>query len=556
MFSHQSDATPSTERFEPFGPPKPTAQPTGPGNRGRAWARCHAARLRASVKRLHARTPLRVKLITALLALVAVALAVISFAGVSFLRSYLIGNVRETLQDPHYQTSAANVVERNLSGLEGQRSSPGTSVSWLSPSGNLRKVLIPISPSSGQVSPSQQSPTVPSASPISGPDLSRVLSQLEANPNQPIAVRAVRGGGHWEVVSFPEFSGLVIVGDDLNSIYGITGQLTEIDAIVGAVVIIVLAAIGVTVVRSNLRPLDEIEETAQEIADGHLDRRVPDRDPRTEVGSLGRSLNTMLAQLESGFQARQESEAAARQSEERMRQFIADASHELRTPLAAIQGYAELTRQDSSALPPTTEYALARIESEARRMTSLVDELLLLSRLGEGEDLDTDDVDLSDLVLNAINDAAAAAPTHRWVKDLPDEAVWVRGDRDRLHQLVSNLLSNASVHTPPGTTVTTRVASRRVGAEAPCVELTVTDDGPGIDPDLLPRLFERFVRADKSRSDGLGNGLGLAIVASIVKAHHGSVVGESADGQTVFRVRIPMIERPAGEVAVGAQASP
>ena len=247
-------------------------------------------------------------------------------------------------------------------------------------------------------------------------------------------------------------------------------------------------------------------------------------------------MNRLLDNVDSALAHRADSDL-------RMRQFIADASHELRTPLAAIQGYAELTRQDSSALPPTTEYALARIESEARRMASLVDELLLLSRLGEGEDLQTEDVDLADVVINAVNDAAVAAPTHHWIKDLPDEPMWVRGDHARLHQLVSNLLSNARVHTPPGVTVTTGIARHRNGPDAPYAELTVDDDGPGIDAEVLPRLFERFVRADTSRSNGSGNGLGLAIVSSIVKAHHGSVSAESADGRTVFRVRLPMIEK-------------
>jgi two-component system sensor histidine kinase TrcS len=192
-------------------------------------------------------------------------------------------------------------------------------------------------------------------------------------------------------------------------------------------------------------------------------------------------------------------------------------------------------------LPPTTEYALARIESEARRMTSLVDELLLLSRLGEGEDLRTEDVDLGDIVLNAVNDAAVAAPSHRWTKDLPDEAVWVRGDPDRLHQLVSNLLTNGWVHTPEGVTVTTAIACHRSGADAPYAELTVADDGPEIDAELLPHLFDRFLRAKNARHDGSGNGLGLAIVDSIVKAHHGSVTADSAAGQTTFRVRLPLV---------------
>ena len=182
-------------------------------------------------------------------------------------------------------------------------------------------------------------------------------------------------------------------------------------------------------------------------------------------------------------------------------------------------------------------------------MTSLVDELLLLSRLGEGEDLQTDDVDLADLVVNAVNDAAVAAPTHHWVNDLPDEPVWVRGDHARLHQLVSNLLNNARVHAPPGVTVTTGITQHRSGPDGPYAELTVDDDGPDIDADVLPRLFERFVRADKSRSNGSGNGLGLAIVSSIVKAHHGSVTAESGNGRTVFRVRIPMTENPIPDTA-------
>lgn len=310
--------------------------------------------------------------------------------------------------------------------------------------------------------------------------------------------------------------------------------------------LLVTAILTIWVVGYALRPLRRVAATAAEVAampligDEHrITTRVrpDDTDPDNEVGIVGHTLNRLLDNVDSALRYRVE-------SDRRMRQFITDASHELRTPLAAIQGYAELTRQDSSALPPTTEYALARIESEALRMTSLVDELLLLSRLGEGEDLDTEEVDLGDVVINAVNDTAVAAPTHRWVKDLPEEPVWVRGDRHRLHQLVSNLLSNAHVHTPAGVTVTTAIARHPSGADGPYVELTVTDNGPDIDPGLLPHLFERFVRGDASRSNGSGNGLGLPIVASIVKAHHGTVTAESADGQTVFRVRLPMSAPP------------
>src|SRR5271170_405821 len=308
--------------------------------------------------------------------------------------------------------------------------------------------------------------------------------------------------------------------------------------------LLVTAGLTTLVVGYALRPLRRVAATAAEVASTPLigdDHRITARvqlediDPDNEVGIVAHTLNRLLDNVDSALAYRAE-------SDRRMRQFLTDASHELRTPLAAIQGYSELTRQDSAALPPTTEYALARIESEAQRMTSLVDELLLLSRLGEGEDLRTEDVDLGDLVLDAVNDAAVAAPTHHWVKDLPDEPVWVRGDRDRLHQLVSNLLTNGWVHTPPGVTVTTGIARRQSGTGASYAELTVSDDGPDIEPDLLPHLFERFVRAKNSRSDGSGNGLGLAIVDSIVKAHQGSVTAESADGKTTFRVRLPIVE--------------
>ena len=307
--------------------------------------------------------------------------------------------------------------------------------------------------------------------------------------------------------------------------------------------LLVTAGLTTLVVGYALRPLRRVAATAAEVAGTRLtgdEHRITarvqpdDTDPDNEVGIVGYTLNRLLDNVDGALTHRAE-------SDRRMRQFITDASHELRTPLAAIHGYSELTRQDSAALPPTTEYALARIESEARRMTSLVDELLLLSRLGEGEDLRTEDVDLGDIVLNAVNDAAVAAPDHQWVKNLPDEPVWVRGDPDRLHQLVSNLLANGWVHTPPGVTVTTGIACHRSGSDASFAELTVADDGPDIDPELLPHLFDRFVRAKNAPHGGSGNGLGLAIVDSIVKAHHGSVTAESADGQTIFRVRLPLV---------------
>ena len=326
---------------------------------------------------------------------------------------------------------------------------------------------------------------------------------------------------------------------------------TAIVAGMTALALLLTALCTVAIVRFALRPLGRVAATAAEVATLPLDRdhhaitprvSATDTDARTEVGLVGDTLNRLLDNVERAL-----ADVAA--SDRRMRQFITDASHELRTPLAAIHGYAELTRQDSSVLPETTEYSLARIEAEARRMNSLVSDLLLLARLDEGQDLDTAEVDLTDLVMDAVNDAAVSAPTHRWLTNVPDRPVWVRGDRARLHQTLANLLSNARVHTPEGTTVTTGVATGRADDGIAHAELTVTDDGPGIAPELLPHLFERFVRADKSRSRQAGSfGLGLSIAASIIEAHKGSIEAESASGNTTFRVQLPTVQVDAQHV--------
>jgi two-component system, OmpR family, sensor histidine kinase TrcS len=320
---------------------------------------------------------------------------------------------------------------------------------------------------------------------------------------------------------------------------------TAIVAGMTALALVITALCTVAIVRFALRPLGRVSATAAEVATLPLNRdhhtiapRVPDRDtdPHTEVGLVGDTLNRLLDHVERAI-----ADVAA--SDRRMRRFITDASHELRTPLAAIHGYAELTRQDSSVLPDTTEYSLARIEAEAHRMNSLVSDLLLLARLDEGQDLETAQIDLTDIVIDAVNDAAVSAPTQRWLTSVPDGAVWVQGDRARLHQLLANLLSNARVHTPAGTTVTTGIVTGRDDAGAAYVELTVTDDGPGIPQDVLPHLFERFFRADKSRSRQAGSfGLGLSIAASIVEAHKGSIEAESRSGNTAFKVRLPTVQ--------------
>jgi two-component system sensor histidine kinase TrcS len=354
------------------------------------------------------------------------------------------------------------------------------------------------------------------------------------------------GLGYYRMVSRPgDGDEILVTGASWKQAWQAVTRETAIVAGMTALALLITALCTIAIVRFALRPLGRVAATAAEVATLPLNRdnheitpRVPERDtdPRTEVGLVGDTLNRLLDHVESAL-----ADVAA--SDRRMRRFITDASHELRTPLAAIHGYAELTRQDSSVLPDTTEYSLARIEAEAHRMSSLVADLLLLARLDEGEDLDATDVDLTDVVIDAVNDAAVSAPGQRWLTKVPDGPVWVAGDRMRLHQMLANLLSNARMHTPAGTTVTTGIAIGRTDDGTGYVELTVTDDGPGIDRELLPHLFERFVRADESRSRQSGSfGLGLSITASIVEAHHGTIEAESGNGTTTFRVRLATVQ--------------
>ncbi|MEV7560375.1 HAMP domain-containing sensor histidine kinase [Streptomyces sp. NPDC089795] len=296
---------------------------------------------------------------------------------------------------------------------------------------------------------------------------------------------------------------------------------------------------GQALVGVALRPLRRVAATATRVSELPLHKgepalheRVPDAeaDPRTEVGQVGAALNRMLGHVSSALTARQ-------QSEMRVRQFVADASHELRTPLASIRGYAELTRRGREEPGPDTRHALGRIESEATRMTGLVEDLLLLARLDAGRPLSTGDVDtdLAPLVVDAVSDARAAGPEHHWRLSLPEEPAPVRADPARIQQVLVNLLANARTHTPPGTTVTARVSR-----ETSAVRLRIEDDGPGIAPELLPRVFERFARGDASRSRVAGStGLGLAIVQAVVTAHGGRVEVRSEPGRTCFEVLLP-----------------
>ncbi len=400
-----------------------------------------------------------------------------------------------------------------------------------------------------------------SAKPLTGEQRSALE---EAAPGTGEGARSVDlpGLGGYRVEAATTTEGYtVLVGIPSAEVSGALTTLIVVEVCVTAAGLLAASIAGTVLVGVALRPLRRVAATATRVSELPLHsgevallERVPDAeaDPRTEVGQVGAALNRMLGHVGSALTARQESET-------RVRQFVADASHELRTPLASIRGYAELTRRatgsrEAPERDPVTRHALGRIESEADRMTGLVEDLLLLARLDSGRPLSYGSTDLLPLVVDAISDARAAdqgAPgrdaRHRWRLELPAEPVTVRADPDRFQQVLVNLLANARTHTPPGTTVTVSVRPP-VRAGGP-VTLEVRDDGPGIPAELLPHVFERFARGDASRSRGAGRGtgaatgstgLGLAIVQAVVSAHGGRVRVDSEPGRTVFVIELPV----------------
>jgi two-component system OmpR family sensor kinase len=561
-----------------------------------------------SVRQLPGRISLRVKLISALLALVAIALVVISITGISVVRGYLLGEYDQQLISLTGRFGQAQQEMQTYLDNPSVRDQSGVSVAWI-PDGKSPVQVIQPEVVTG-FGPAARSSTVP------GPDMRAGEQWFAANASHPVTVPAASGDGRWRVVAVPAtvdtavgsaVNGVVVVGVDVSNVYATMGRLTSIDLIVSAVILIVLALVGVALVRASLRPLTEIERTAEGIAAGDLTRRVPDRDPRTEVGRLGRSLNAMLSQIEVAFRARSESEEAARSSEQRMRQFVADASHELRTPLTTIRGFAEYYRQrgglddgrlddgrlngGGSEAPagPAHEVSNAgnaeagvagagaaessrggqltridldrimrRVEQESTRMGVLVEDMLLLARLDQQRPLESKPVDLLTLAADAVHDARVMAP--RRSIDLTvgaGAAMIVIGDETRLRQVIGNLMSNALVHTPDGTPVAVRIRSGFLdeaasgAAASPAVVLEVADEGPGLTPDQAERAFERFYRADQARTrQAGGTGLGLAIVAALVAAHGGTVQVDTSPGAgATFRIALPLAPEARGHSA-------
>ncbi|MGO9381822.1 MAG: sensor histidine kinase [Mycobacterium sp.] len=365
-------------------------------------------------------------------------------------------------------------------------------------------------------------------------------TQLEqiADSRTPVTLN-LDGLGRYRVVAAPSRSGgdVIVTGMSMSNVDATMIRMLIILGIVTVIALVAATTAGVVIIRRALAPLRRVAQTASEVVELPLDRgevelpvRVAESDanPFTEVGQLGSALNRMLDHIAAALSARQASET-------RVRQFVADASHELRTPLAAIRGYTELAQRmgdDREAVA----HAMSRVASETERITRLVEDLLLLARLDSGRPLEREPVDLSRLAVDAVSDAHVAGPDHQWELDLPEEPVVITGDAARLHQVLTNLLANARVHTGSGTAVTTRLNTEPAHAV-----LRVIDNGPGIPAALQSEVFERFARGDSSRSrKGGSTGLGLAIASAVVKAHHGTITLNSSPGHTEFTVRLPL----------------
>ncbi|MET3721120.1 MULTISPECIES: HAMP domain-containing sensor histidine kinase [unclassified Arthrobacter] len=369
---------------------------------------------------------------------------------------------------------------------------------------------------------------------------------LELTHNGNPVDRSLSNGDYRILAVQTRYGDLLVTGLPLAAKEGTLASLvwTFVFVSLGGLLLIGLA--GTVLIRRTMKPLEQLSEVATQVARLPLDAgevalavRIPpsNANPGTEVGSVGHALNLMLDNVANALQARQRSET-------KVRQFVADASHELRTPLTAIRGYTELMRMTENFTPDGRK-SLARVQSQSERMTTLVEDLLLLARLDEGQPLKLSEVDLTQLVIETVSDEKVIAPDHHWHLELPYEPLSVNGDASQLRQVLVNLLSNARKHTTPGTTV---VSSVRKSADGNA-EISVTDDGGGIPPDFVDHVFSRFARADAARkgtapesgpgaSEGT-SGLGLSIVQSIIEAHGGTVEVKSRPGRTEFVLRLP-----------------
>jgi two-component system OmpR family sensor kinase len=467
------------------------------------------------LKRLRAAVPLRVSLVAATLILAACGLAVSGIAVTAILLDSQIRRVDHALLDASRGWAQANRT------LPSGRHSPTAD---RPPSNYYLRSLSPDGHTWSVVNDSRAEPALPENNDV-GP-VPRTVGSVDNSDTK------------WRAVSVRSQNGrLITVAFDLSDFLQTDRSLAWLQLGIGAGVLIVLGLAGYAVVSQSLRPLAEVERTAAAIAAGQLNRRLPERDSRTEVGRLSLALNGMLAQIQAALASSEASAELARNSEDRMRRFITDASHELRTPLTTIRGFAELYRQGAAR---DMEMLMARIESESRRMGLLVDDLLLLARLDAQRPIEHNRVDLLALASDAVHDARAVALDRKIAMEVFDGpgTPEVLGDEARLRQVLGNLVTNALQHTPETAAITVRV-----GTEGDDAILEVVDEGPGMCQKDALRIFERFYRTDSSRARISGGaGLGLSIVDSLVHAHGGNVTVVTASGQGCrFYVSLPRI---------------
>ncbi len=471
--------------------------------------------------------PLRVKLVALMLVLLAVALTITGGIGLYSTRDYL-GNKLQTQLTETVPKTDMDCTSAGLPRDRGDYNPHGPAL------GNGYWVGC-VAASDGTITKAN---FIPRNAQQAEPKMPANVDDL-SGPGPFFTVPSTDGKGHdWRVLLARNRQGYVLVALSEVEVDETVEQQLWVTAGVGGGVLLVLAVVAYLLVRSSLRPLVEVEQTAEAIAAGDLTRRVPEADPRTEVGGLSTALNTMLGQIETAFEERRASEEAALASEERMRRFVADASHELRTPLTSIRGFAELHRQAGRA-----DENVGRIEHHATRMGLLVDDLLLLARMDQQRPLDKKPVDLLALATDALIDARVTAQGHKLRlrtqggDDDDVEPAIVLGDEARLRQVLQNLITNALTHTPAGTEITVFVGTE--GREA---VLEVADNGPGMTAEDAERVFERFYRTDPSRTRALGgSGLGLSIVNALVGAHGGKVTLRTVPGEgAAFRVTLPL----------------
>jgi two-component system OmpR family sensor kinase len=491
---------------------------------------------------LAARTPLRIKLVATVLALAAAGLSIAAVVATTSLHSYLLGRVDDQLQ------SAAGFGQRG----GGFGSGPPAAIS---PTGGPTvgdrsaqrglpsEFYFAVYTPAGALNGAPREHFLSKESPPALPKISTGF--IAAHHGQPFTVSSANGKTSWRVVARPmqNGDGGVAIATSLSDLDHTVDHLILIEALIGAIALLFIGGAGYVVIKRSLRPLVAVEHTAAAIAAGDLSRRVPQLHPRTEVGRLSAALNGMLVQIEGAFTQERASRRQARASEDRMRQFVADASHELRTPLTSIRGFAELHRMGAATETADVQRLMRRVEDEASRMGVLVEDLLLLARLDEQRPLERRPVDLLEIASDVVHDARVVAPARSI--DLQVRTARppvVLGDESRLRQVVHNLMANAITHTPDATPITVILST--YDGDRPRAVIDIADAGPGLTEEQATRVFERFYRADVSRSRNAGGtGLGLSIVAGIVAAHGGTVTIESIESDgAVFRVELPLAD--------------